>query len=304
MMETMDDDDGDDDIVAYPSPTTRPGPPSAAAREVELERARRAECVDTVDIDVLYVDDDVIVVNKPAGVYVEVIERRVRSTPENETSTMSHRLDRDTSGCLVFARTARARSSISVQFRDGVVKKAYLALCAMDLDDDDDGAHGAHRAAVEEERVIESGHGRAKYGLWRLYDAKDINRVLPGKGNKVKHALTTIAVESVFENATLDSKLSRAALVRCAPKTGRTHQIRLHCASVGLPLIGDVRYGGPLRAQITSDAPLDVPGVLLHASEVTFFHPRGDGSTLRVVAPAPSWGTSNQNFATRLERVD
>ena len=276
--------DEDGDTTAYPSPTTRPGPPSADAREVELERAQRAECLEAVDIDVLYVDDDVMVVNKPAGVYVEVIERRVRSTAGDETTAMCHRLDRDTSGCLVFARTARARSSISVQFRDGVVDKTYLALCAMDDEVDVAAVEGAAF-------VVESGHGRAKYGLWRLYDVQDIERALPGKGNKVKHALTTIEVERVIENATLDGKSSRAALVRCEPKTGRTHQIRLHCASVGLPLIGDVRYGGPLRAQITSDAPLDVPGALLHALEVAFKHPRGDGSTLRVVQPPPSWGT-------------
>ena len=171
-----------------------------------------------------------------------------------------HRLDRDTSGCLVVARNRDAIRSLSAQFADGTVQKTYVALCAATADYD----------GVEENRRIFTGWGRAKYGLFRLYDAADVGRALPGN-KKVKHAETTIIVERVItdgvtlrfcepaSDADAERRRHRVALARCSPLTGRTHQIRLHCASLGLPLIGDVRYGGPI--DMTRDGPIGAPSL-------------------------------------------
>ncbi len=305
----------------YPKPTLRPGPPSDAARAIEGERAesceRAAEADEAAGVPLLalYVDDDVYVLNKPAQTYVHDIERLVdrgmvvecddatvdnrattRDAPFNasESACVMHRLDRDTSGCLVVARNRDAIRSLSAQFADGTVQKTYVALCAATADYD----------GVEENRRIFTGWGRAKYGLFRLYDAADVGRALPGN-KKVKHAETTIIVERVItdgvtlrfcepaSDADAERRRHRVALARCSPLTGRTHQIRLHCASLGLPLIGDVRYGGPI--DMTRDGPIGAPslarrvaGALLHAERVAFRHPK---SNLRVDvrAPRPPW---------------
>lgn len=307
----------------YPKPTLRPGPPSDAARAIEgeraesCERAARADAAAGVPLLAVYVDDDVYVLNKPAQTYVHDIERLVargmvkcddattvdnrattRDVPFNasESARVVHRLDRDTSGCLVVARNRDAIRSLSAQFADGTVQKTYVALCAATADYD----------GVEDHRRVFTGWGRAKYGLFRLYDAADIGRALPGnKKVKVKHAETTIIVERVITDGVAlrfceppsaddaDRRRHRVALARCSPLTGRTHQIRLHCASLGLPLVGDVRYGGPIDA--TRDGPIDAPfsarrvaGALLHAERVAFRHPK---SNLRVDvhAPRPPW---------------
>jgi len=296
----------------YPKPTLRPGPPSDTARAIEGARAESCERAATADeaagtsVLVAYVDDDVYVLNKPAQTYVHDMERVVgqgmvycdvstvdnrvttRGVPFNatESACVVHRLDRDTSGCLVVARNRDAVRSLSGQFADGTVKKTYVALCAATADYD----------GVEENRRVFTGWGRAKYGLFRLYDAADIGRALPGN-KKVKHAETTVVVERVItDGVTLDfcdpasdadaeRRRQRVALARCSPLTGRTHQIRLHCASLGLPLVGDVRYGGPIGAPSLSRA---VDGALLHAERVAFRHPKSN-LVIDVHAPRPSW---------------
>ena len=288
---------------------------SRASARSRANARRRADAAAGVPLLAVYVDDDVYVLNKPAQTYVHDIERLVergmvkcddattvdnrattRDAPFNasESACVMHRLDRDTSGCLVVARNRDAIRSLSAQFADGTVQKTYVALCAATADYD----------GVEENRRIFTGWGRAKYGLFRLYDAADVGRALPGN-KKVKHAETTIIVERVItdgvtlrfcepaSDADAERRRHRVALARCSPLTGRTHQIRLHCASLGLPLIGDVRYGGPI--DMTRDGPIGAPslarrvaGALLHAERVAFRHPK---SNLRVDvrAPRPPW---------------
>ena len=138
----------------YPSPTLRPGPPSEDARAVERARAEacerdaaRGERLDAVRA--LYVDDDVLVVDKPPQTYAHDLERVVargdvvvdeetrdeRASSREESvagATTMHRLDRDTSGALVCGRNGVATTSLSNQFKaSGVVRKRYVALCAV-----------------------------------------------------------------------------------------------------------------------------------------------------------------------------
>lgn len=270
----------------YPSPTLRPGPPSEDARAVERARAEaceraaaRGERLDAVRA--LYVDDDVLVIDKPPQTYAHDIERVVargdvvldeetrdeRASSRDEGvdgATMMHRLDRDTSGALVCGRNGVATTSLSRQFKaSGVVRKRYVALCAV-TDAFEDGDE-----TQEEYRVV-TGHGRAKFGLFRLYRLEDVDRELPGN-KRVKRCETTIRIER--------RRGDGAVLAECRPVTGRTHQIRLHAASLGLPLVGDVRYGGPEAGE---------RGALLHAETIIFKHPK-TGVDVSVTAPRPPW---------------
>jgi len=270
----------------YPSPTLRPGPPSEDARAVERARAEaceraaaRGERLDAVRA--LYVDDDVLVIDKPPQTYAHDIERVVargdvvldeetrdeRASSRDERvdgATTMHRLDRDTSGALVCGRNGIATTSLSRQFKaSGVVRKRYVALCAVtDAFEDGDETR-------EEYRVV-TGHGRAKFGLFRLYRLEDVDRELPGN-KRVKRCETTIRIERTRGDG--------AILAECRPVTGRTHQIRLHAASLGLPLVGDVRYGGPEAGE---------RGALLHAESIIFKHPK-TGVDVSVTAPRPPW---------------
>jgi 23S rRNA-/tRNA-specific pseudouridylate synthase len=270
----------------YPSPTLRPGPPSEDARAVERARAEaceraasRGERLDAVRA--LYVDDDVLVVDKPPQTYAHDIEHVVargdvvldeetrdeRASSRDERvagATTMHRLDRDTSGALVCGRNGVATTSLSRQFKaSGVVRKRYVALCAVT------DAFEEKNETREEYRVV-TGHGRAKFGLFRLYRLEDVDRELPGN-KRVKRCETTIRIER--------RRGDGAVLAECRPVTGRTHQIRLHAASLGLPLVGDVRYGGPEAGE---------RGALLHAESIIFKHPK-TGVDVSVTAPRPPW---------------
>lgn len=294
----------------YPVPTTEPGPPSVHAREIELRRAKSTETAaeTALALTCAYADDDVFVLDKPPLAYVDdvlravrelgvvhiAVDRRARTRDDalaDASTKMCHRLDRDTSGALVFARNPDATRSLAGQFARGDVKKRYVALCAAT-----EGTEVGSRVDGETVRV-ETGHGRARFGLFRLYDARDVDRELPGN-NRVKRAVTMIEIEAAVESADVvyceperDGARSRLVMVRCSPITGRTHQIRLHCASLGLPLVGDVRYGGPMDLASSSSWLIGgepVRGALLHAESVTFLHPRDDVQVV-VVSPRPSW---------------
>lgn len=292
----------DDERDAYPKPTDRPGRPSDAARALERERADASTSAQPTTVRCLYADDDVFVVDKPALAYVDDVLDAVRrglavvdadtvdareetreKRLEEVALSMMHRLDRDTSGCLIFARSQSARSSLAEQFSSGTVKKSYVALCAAE--------RGGHFETGGEFRVV-SGHGRAKFGLFRLYELGDVDRSLPGSSsNKVKRCETVVTIGETIDDVSVryceddDDSKTQLVVATCSPITGRTHQIRLHCASLGIPLVGDVRYGGPATL-VSSETP--VRGALLHAKSITFRHPTR-GEFVTAVAPNPAW---------------
>jgi RluA family pseudouridine synthase len=199
--------------------------------------------------NVLYRDDLVLVADKPAGV-ITVPGRGDASTPmialvrEIAPGALPvHRLDRDTTGCLVFALTREAHRALNSVFESRKAEKSYLALCRGDL-------AGPRRIDV------------------------------PLKG---KPALTEVSPEERFAGFTL---------VKCVPRTGRTHQVRVHLASIGLPLLIDPRYGDerPVRArELWSGSPDDafaLERTPLHAASLRIPHPSGKG-WLQVESPLP-----------------
>ncbi len=202
----------------------------------------------------LHADAELAAVDKPAGVPAQPTLTSDRGAlPElvgallGAPVTLVHRLDRETSGVTVLARTRAAAAQLSEAFRVGEPRKTYLALTA--------------RPPEPREGVIALALGKdpARAGLRRVDPTGD-------------PAVTRYRTLRVGPGA---------ALVECRPETGRTHQIRVHLAAAGAPLLGDARYGGPRRV-----GELAVPRVMLHAARLELRHP-GTGAALVLEAPAP-----------------
>ncbi len=221
--------------------------------------ASRADLAHIRDL-VIYRDDDVIAINKPPGLAVQGgsgVKRHVDAMLDGlrfgagDRPRLVHRLDKDTSGVLLLGRTPRAAAQLAEAFRSRAAHKTYWALVVgvpkprrgrIALDLDKRGPTGA-------ERVIPAGDGG-------------------------KHAVTYYAV--------LETAGRRAAWLALRPLTGRTHQIRVHCAAMGTPIIGDGKYGG------REAFPAATPGVAalhLHARSIALPHP--DSGKLEIVAELP-----------------
>ncbi|GJL80978.1 MAG: pseudouridine synthase [marine bacterium B5-7] len=206
-----------------------------------------------LDSRVLYQDEHLLVIDKPAGVAVHggsgipfgVIEALKRSSLAGEFLELGHRLDRDTSGCLVLARTRKALLSIHEAFRREaeLVSKVYLALAARKWLDDR-GDHFRIDHPLERYRDPLTGHSRMR-------------------------------VSSIGQSAASQVELVRrfdsACLVKVHLETGRMHQARVHLASVGLPVAGDDIYGDSGCNKALRDCGLK--RLFLHASTLSFNHP-------------------------------
>lgn len=207
---------------------------------------------------ILYEDDDLLVLNKPSGMAVHggsglrfgVIEglREIRSAAR--LLELVHRLDRDTSGCLLIAKKRSALRILHEQFRNDEVEKVYLALLA--------GTWSRARWMVDaplKRNVLQSGERLVKV-------ARD-----------GKPAVTEFRRKERYANSTL---------VEARPVTGRTHQIRVHARSMGHPIVGDERYGD---AEVNRDfRRRGLKRLFLHALETRFRHPR-TGKPIEVRAP-------------------
>ncbi len=256
---------------------------SAGARiEVTPEEAARTDAVaeDGIAFDILFVDDDLVVVNKPAGLVVHparghesgtlvngLLARGLfdsLDTSEDDAHTrpgIVHRLDKGTSGVMVVARNAKSREGLKAQFQDHSIDREYVAITVGDV----------------VTQTFASLHGR--HPKDRL---KFTSKVAGGK-----RAVTHVEVVE---------KLRGATLVVCRLETGRTHQIRMHLAENGTPVLGDPLYGRPPR-DATLRAIADEPGhQALHARLLGFVHPR-TGKRVSFSAPPPP------DFARALART-
>jgi len=214
-----------------------------------------------IPLKVIYMDADVIVIDKQANLVVHpgpghlsgtLVNALIHHFPEvaligcEDRPGIVHRLDQDTSGVMVVARSARAFSSLIEQFRRRVVWKTYLAL-----------AWG---------RVM-APEGKLSWPLGRH----------PGKGQRIsikarnpKKAETFFQVQRAFKDTTL---------LEVKPVTGRTHQIRVHLAAAGHPVVGDPVYG-------RRKEPREFPRIFLHAHTLSFVHP-ATGERLTFASPLP-----------------
>jgi 23S rRNA pseudouridine1911/1915/1917 synthase len=223
-----------------------------------------AEADPSVPLDVVFADDDVIVVNKPAGLVVHpgagnpggtLVNGLLARFPDlegvgvdSQRPGIVHRLDAETSGVLVVARSARAYESLVRQLAGRTAGREYVAL-----------AWG----------VPEARHGAVDAPIGR--SAREPTRMAVSASGRP--ARTVYDVERAFGDPALCS------LWRCRLETGRTHQIRVHLASIGHPVVGDARYGGVRPG-------LEAPRLMLHAETLTFDHPV-TGERRRFEAPLP-----------------
>jgi 23S rRNA pseudouridine1911/1915/1917 synthase len=262
----------DDDQGAKPSYRLKPG---ERVRVVLPEIPREAPSPENIPLDVLYEDDWLVVVNKPPGMVVHPARGNWSGTLASalqhhfggKLSTVGgptrpgivHRLDRDTSGAILVAKHDLAHAKLAAQFRDRTIEKEYFALVSGSPERDRDvinrpiGAHPTHREKMAIRRDDpESRPAETYYEVLERFDG--------------------------------------FAAVLAAPKTGRTHQIRVHLNHIGCPVLCDRQYGG--RAQITrgeirrdpADAQVLLDRQALHAWRLRLEHP-DTGQPLEVEAP-------------------
>jgi 23S rRNA pseudouridine1911/1915/1917 synthase len=236
-----------------------------------------------IPLDVVYEDNDLIVINKPAGLVVHPAAGNPDGTLVNALIAhcgaslkgiggvarpgIVHRLDKDTSGLLVAAKNERAMASLAKQFANHTIERAYHAV-----------VWGAPRVG---QGMIEGQIGRNPF---------DRKRMAVLRGEQGKQARTRYAIVERFG----DEKRPFASLIECRLETGRTHQIRVHLTHLGHPLIGDPSYGrarAAPRAKTEAEekaysAASEFPRQALHAYVLGFQHPSLH-RTMRFESPWP-----------------
>lgn len=250
-------------MSSWPVPLT--AVPGEAAHAEECRRAVASKALEARLLQsggaapsVLYEDHWLLAVHKPAGRYCECVAAAAAAaaSPGAGAATLAHRLDRCTSGVLLLPKGSASLAAVARAFQRHAVQKRYLALCAV-------------QSPPPPCLLLRSGHGRSAQGLWRTYAFADVGRLLP-HGHRVRAIQTCLRFFSSSHHGT-------TSLLLATPLQGRTHQIRLHAALAGAPLVGDVRYGGP-----SGEA------ACLHALSLRLPHPE-TGALLEVVAPMPDW---------------
>ncbi len=205
---------------------------------------------------IVYSDRDVVVVDKPPGMLTVADEAGNKETLAEYTRTLLrrtggsdvglgvvHRLDRDTSGLIVFTRTADAKRVLAASFRAHDIDRVYVAI-----------AHGVvAEGTIESHLVMDRGDGlRGSHGQFR----------------RAKGAPPTDAKRSVTHLKPI-AALKGATLIECRLETGRQHQIRIHLSELGHPLVGERVY-----IRDYAGAKIEAPRVMLHARTLGFTHPR------------------------------
>jgi 23S rRNA pseudouridine1911/1915/1917 synthase len=210
-----------------------------------------------IPLEILFEDEDLLVVNKPAGLVVHPASGTELETLVNallhhcqgslsgiggvERPGIVHRLDKDTSGCIVVAKNDPTHQALSSQFKERSVEKVYLAIAHGELAETDGdiratiARHPTHRKCM----TVTAGPGREAWTSYRVME-----------------------------------RLWHATLVEVALHTGRTHQIRVHFKHIGYPLVGDAVYGKRQIARLRELTGFTPPRIMLHAYRLSFLHPR------------------------------
>ncbi|MDU9005900.1 RluA family pseudouridine synthase [Sedimentitalea todarodis] len=238
---------------------------------------------------VIYRDDDVLALNKPAGLPVQGGSGQARHVDgmagalrfdAEENPRLVHRLDKDTSGVLLLARTRQAAKGLTAAFRHRNTRKIYWALVA--------GVPTPYLGEIKTGLVKAPGHGQGGEGEKMIAVHPDEINATPGA--KRSHTLY----------ATLYRVAGRASWVAMEPITGRTHQLRAHMSEIGHPIIGDGKYGGSGQDNMGDGWGAQLGGIIskklhLHARRLSFEHPVSR-KAVTFTAPLPdhmkdSWDT-------------
>lgn len=223
-----------------------------------------------LDLDILYMDDEIIVVNKPAGLVVHpgkgnlsgtlvngIVHLIEENTGERLRPGIVHRIDKDTSGILVVARTTLALQFLAKQFADHSIERIYWAL-----------VWGEASAGRIDQPLGRDPHNRLRFsvrqdGKWAVTNYRCLAQGIPlrsGEGGRI-------------------------SLVQCQLETGRTHQIRVHMKHIGHPLVGDPTYGRKKSTAAWKPILQKISGQLLHAKSLGFLHPNGERMQFSVPPP-------------------
>lgn len=208
----------------------------------------------------LFEDDHVLALNKPFGLAVQggtktrdhIDGMLAALEKDGERPRLVHRLDADTGGLLIVAKTRRAAAALAKSFQGRGVEKTYWALCAGTPPH----AEGTINLPI------------AKKMVWTRDGQRE--QMAPADGEEAKSAIT--------DYMTLDNT-GPVSFLALKPVTGRTHQLRVHCAAIGAPIVGDRKYGGP-RARVEGAG----DGLHLFCRSMTFPHP-ATGKTMTLTAP-------------------
>ncbi|MEM1130340.1 MAG: RluA family pseudouridine synthase [Pseudomonadota bacterium] len=258
-------------------------PPLPVAEALARPAAPRVSDADAqmIRATVLYRDDHILALNKPPGLPVQGgsgQSRHVDGLAEalrferDEKPRLVHRLDKDTSGVLLMARSQKMAGALTRAFRDRETRKIYWAAVA-----------GVPSPAM----------GTIRYGL-----VKAPGHGAGGEGEKMRCVLpddveaTPGAKRAVSDYAVLSALAKRAAWVALVPVTGRTHQLRAHMAEIGHPIAGDGKYGGSGQENAGDGWGAQLGGEIsrklhLHARSLSFDHPV-TGARLQITAPLPA----------------
>ena len=258
-------------VPPLPDTDHRPAPPPARASEADARMIR--QCV-------IYRDDHVLALNKPHGLAVQGGSGQTRHVDGlggalrfgyDENPRLVHRLDKDTSGVLLLARTRAVAAALTAAFRHRETRKIYWAAVA--------GVPHPKSGEIRTGLVKAPGHGARGEGERMLcLHPRDIDGT-PG------------AKRAVTEYAVIEAAAKRAAWVALNPVTGRTHQLRAHMAELGHPIVGDGKYGGSGQENLGDGWGSQLGGEIsrklhLHARSIAFNHPV-TGKRLVITAPLP-----------------
>mgnify|MGYP003600947539 CR=1 FL=1 len=226
---------------------------------------------ENIPLDIIYEDEDVVVVNKPRGMVVHPAAGNYTGTLVNALlyhckhlsgingvirPGIVHRLDKDTSGIMIAAKNDAAHVSLSRQIQDKTARRSYLA--------------------------IVRGNIKTDSGTIKTQIARD-------KNDRKKMAVVQEGGREAITDYQVLERFGKYTIVRCLLKTGRTHQIRVHLEHLGYPLVGDPKYS-PMKV------PFNIKGQALHSQTLDFVHPR-TGQALHFEAPLPA---DMQTIITRL----
>lgn len=249
------------------------------ARLLDDAASKQAEAppFEMTDARVLFEDEWLLVVDKPAGLptqptldeardnlFASAKRYLVRREKDPEAYLgLHHRLDRDTSGVLLLTKKKEANTGVSKLFTGHGARKVYQALTVV----------GPHDWA-------------------QAWSVKNHLGKIPGPGKRARFGAVRSGGDPAHTDFELLDRASGAWRVEARPLTGRTHQIRVHLAEGGLPILGDPHYGGPTRR-----GGIEIPRVMLHAASLSFEHPI-TGQAMKIESTVP------KDFLDCWERVN
>jgi 23S rRNA pseudouridine955/2504/2580 synthase len=237
---------------------------------VRLPEKAAAAPVPAREFPILYEDDHLVAINKPAGVAVHggsgvsfgVIEQLRRARPQAKFLELVHRLDKETSGLLLVAKKRSALVALQDQFRERETGKTYAALV--------NGAWPANKKVIDVALLKFIGSDGERW-------VRAVENSHDPQAEQAKRSISLVRVAKTFaEHSLLDVTI----------KTGRTHQIRVHLSHAGHAIVGDPKYGDFEANRVIARGALKFDRMFLHAKRLAFTHP-ATGQEIELLAPLP-----------------